>query len=130
MKLALAVAALSFVMAIPAWAGGPEEFDPDQPFREAITKNLLRSWFNQALDVLDDYLEITGALAPDEANGDRRSHLRFKFYPEGKSNSDESITAEGWAGRSPDRRQQELYFRFSLPESSSEHSSEQFEQVL
>jgi len=130
MKLALAVAALSFVMAIPAWAGGPEEFDIDQPFREAITKNLLRSWFNQALDVLDEYLEITGTLAPDEANGDRRSHLRFKFYPEGKSNSDESITAEGWAGRSPDRRQQELYFRFSLPKSSSEHSSEQFEHVL
>ena len=122
MKVALAVAALSFVIAIPAWAGGSEEFDPDQPFREAMTKNLLRSWFNQALDVLDDYLEITGTLAPDEANGE--------FYPEGKSNSDDSITAEGWAGRSPDRRRQEFYFRFSLPESSSEHSSEQFEQVL
>jgi len=130
MKLTFAVAALSLVMAIPAWAGGPEEFNPEQPFREAITKNLLRSWINQALDVLDDYLEISGTLAPDEANGDRRSHLRFKFYPGGKSNSDDSITAEGWAGRSPDRRQQELYFRFSFPECSSEHSSAQLEHVL
>ena len=130
MKLAFPIATLCMVLAIPAWAGGSEEFDPDQPFRDAVTKQLLRSWFNHMLDVIDDHLEITGTLDPDKAKGDRRSHLRLKFYPEGRATSDDSITAEGWVDRSPDGRRQELYFRFTLPESSSENTLEQFEHVL
>jgi hypothetical protein len=123
-------ALLIMMMAIPAWAGGSEEFDPEQPFREAFTRDLLRSWLNQALEVLDEHLEITGTLAPDAAGGDRGSQLQFKYYPEGKSKSGDSITADGWVDRSPEYRQQNFHFRFTLPESSSKKSSQQFEQVL
>jgi hypothetical protein len=130
MTRVLPIAALLMMMAIPVWAGGSEEFDPDQPLREAFTRNLLRSWLNHALEVLDAHLEITGTLAPHEAGGDRASQLRFTFYAEGKSQSDDSITAEGLVDRSPDGRQQNLHFRFTLPESSSKNSSQQFEQVL
>lgn len=118
------------IMAIPAWGGESEEFDPDQPFREAVTKDLLRSWLNQALDMLDDHLEITGSVAPDEAGGDRSSHLRFKFYPDGKSKSEDSITAEGWVDRSPDGHQQDLHFRFKFPDPSSQKALQPFEHVL
>jgi hypothetical protein len=131
MKLTLPIAALIMVMALPAWADGSEEFDPDQPFREAVTQNLLQSWLHHALDLLEDHLEITGTLAPpDGANGDRSSHLRLKVYPEGKSKSGDSITAEGWLHRSPDGRHQELFFRFTLPESSPKNDPAQFEHVL
>lgn len=123
-------ATLFMLLAIPAWADGSEGFDPDQPFHEAEAKNLLRAWFNHALNILDDHLEVTGALDQDQAKGDHRSHLRLKFYPEGKSTSDKSISAEGWVERSPDGRRQELHFRFTLPEPSSEKSSEQIEHVL
>ena len=79
MTRVLPIAALLMMMVIPVWAGGSEEFDPDQPFREAFTRNLLRSWLNHALEVLDAHLEITGTLAPHEAGGDRASQLRFKL---------------------------------------------------
>ena len=130
MTRVLPIAALLMMMALPAWGGGAEEFDPDQPFREAATKDLLRSWLNQALDMLDDHLEITGTLAPDEAGGDRRRQLRFKFYPDGKSTSEDSITAEGWVDRSPDGHLQDLHFRFTLPDPSSQKASQQFDHVL
>jgi hypothetical protein len=130
MMRVLPIAALLMMMALPAWGGGSEEFDPDQPFREAVTKNLLRSWLNQALDMLDDHLEITGTLAPNEAGGDRRRHLRFKFYPDGKSTSEDSITAEGWVDRSPDGHLLDLHFRFTLPDPSSQKASQQFDYVL
>jgi hypothetical protein len=130
MKLVLPILALLVVMVFPVWAGGFEEFDPDQPFTEVVPKHLWQSWLHHALDALDEHLEIAGTLVPDEANGDRRSHLRLKIYPEGKSKSSDSITAEGWVHRSPDGRQQELFFRFTLPESSSKNDSAQFEYRL
>jgi len=130
MKRVILIVALLMTMVAPAWAGGSEEFDPDQPLREAMTQNLLRSWLQQALDVLDEHVEITGSLVPDEESGDRRNHLRFKFLPEGKSKSDESYTAEGWVERSPDGRQQDLHFRFKLPDPPPQRSSQQFGEVL
>ena len=130
MERVVLIVALLVTMVIPAWAGGSQDFDPDQPLREAVTQNLLRSWLEQALDVLDEHLEITGSLGPDEARGDRRNHLRFKFFPEGKSKSGDSYTAEGWVERSPDGRQQDLHFRFKLPDPSSQRSAQQFEDIL
>ena len=81
---------------IPIESRASEPFDSDEPFKQAITKNLLRSFLNQALDVLDDHLEIVGSLNPDKKQGDRQQYLKFRFYPEGKSKSNESMTAEGW----------------------------------
>ncbi len=95
-----------------------------------MTQNLLRSWLHQALDMLDEHVEITGSLVPGETGGDRRNHLRFKFFPEGKSKSQDSYTAEGWIERSPDGHQEGLQFRFKQPDSSPQGSSLQFEPVL
>ncbi|MGQ0696235.1 MAG: hypothetical protein ACT4OL_11775 [Nitrospiraceae bacterium] len=130
MERALLILVLFMAMVIPAWAGESPDFDPDQPLREGVTKNLLRSWLQQALDVLDEHVEISASLVPDETSGDRRNHLRFTFFPDGKSKSHESYTAEGWIERSPDGRQQDLHFRFKHPDSSPQGSSLQFEPVL
>ena len=114
----------------PAWGAATEPFDSEQPFNQAITKNFLRSFLNQALDVLDDHLEITSSLAPDDKQGDGRRHLKFRFYPEGKSKSDESITAEGWIDPSGDSSQQGFHFHFSLPKVFQKNTPSQFEHVL
>ena len=86
MKYSLSAALLLVALAlIPAESRASELFDSEEPFNQAITKNLLRSFLNQALDVLDDHLEITGSLNPNQKQGDRQQYLKFRFYPEGKS---------------------------------------------
>ena len=116
MKYSLSAAVLLVVVAvIPGESRAAELFDSEEPFNQAITKNLLRSFLNQALDVLDDHLEVTGALNPNEKQGNRQQYLKFRFYPEGKSRSNESMTAEGWVDHVPDSSQQDFHFRFSLP---------------
>ncbi|MEO8047466.1 MAG: hypothetical protein ABI684_09270, partial [Nitrospirota bacterium] len=116
MKYRLSAAVLLVVVAmIPVESRAAELFDSEEPFNQAITKNLLRSFLNQALDVLDDHLEVTGTLNPNEKQGNRQQYLKFRFYPEGKSRSNESMTAEGWVDQVPDSSQQDFHFRFSLP---------------
>lgn len=116
MKYSMSAAVLLVALAlIPIESRASEPFDSEEPFKQAITKSLLRSFLNQALDVLDDHLEIIGSLTPDEKQGDRQQYLKFRFYPEGKSKSNESMTAEGWVDQVPDSSQQDFHFRFSLP---------------
>ncbi len=116
MKYGVSVTVLFVTLAlISGESRASEPFDLDEPFNQAITKEVLRSFLNQALDVLDDHLEIIGSLSPDEKHGDRQQHLKFRFYPEGKSQSNESVTAEGWVDQAPHSNQQGFHFRFSLP---------------
>ena len=130
MRLTLAVA-LSFILMTPmAWAGEAVPFDPEQPFQQGFSTSMLRSLLNEALDVLEDHLDITGNLEPDTGKGDRRGNLRFKFYPEGKSKSDQHHSAEGWFRLSPDRTLRDFYFRFKNPNESAEDSSRQLGEVL
>ena len=122
-----------FVMclAVPVWAAETESFDPDQPFDQALAKNVLRSLLNQALDRLEDHVEISGNLSSDETKRDRGKHLQFKFYPEGKSKSDQHFAAEGWFRSSPESGQQDWQFKFKRPEDRLKKSpSPQFEAPL
>jgi hypothetical protein len=115
---------------LPAWAGESESFDPGQPFRQGLSQRLLKSFLNQALEAFDDHVEISSSLDRDSSQGGQTQRMWFKFYPEGKSKSDEHITAEGWFGPSGNSRQEEFHFRFALPKSSIEPSSNRFDQVL
>jgi len=112
------------LVAAPVWAGDSETFDPEQPFNALHGRLLLESLAGHALDLLRDHLEIsTDAPSVDDGKGGRQS-LRFKFFPDGKSRSDEYFAAEGWLGPSPDALRQELHFRFSLPDSVMKRSPE------
>ena len=112
----------------PVWASGPD-FDPDQPFK-GLGQHLLESILGQALAALDEHFEMSGSLNADAQPNDQKKSLRFKFFPNGKSKSDDHIAAEGWFGPSPDSRQDEFHFRFTVPKSLSEPSSAQPENVL
>ncbi|HEU4683568.1 MAG TPA: hypothetical protein VFS39_03595 [Nitrospira sp.] len=118
----LAVLLIIMVSAMPAWAGG-ESFDPDQPFRQGLTRHFLESLLNHAAEAIEDHLEISGSLHHGDKNAPGSlGALGFRFYPEGKSKSDRHFSAEGWFGRSPDSKEQELHLRFSLPRSSDSSS--------
>jgi hypothetical protein len=116
--------------AVPLWAAETEQFNPDQPFEQALTTNLLRSLLNQALDRLEDHVEINGRLNSDTSKGDTRRHLRFKVYPEGKSKSDRHFSAEGWFQVSPEVGQRDWHFSFTLPADPTKISSPPFEAPL
>ena len=79
---------------------------------------------------MDDHFELSGTLDSDAQQNDRKKTLRFKFYPNGKSKSNDHIAAEGWFGPSTDSRQDEFHFRFTVPKSLTESSSDLPENVL
>lgn len=118
LPLAIAVLLLACLVT-PAWASPADEFDPDQPFEQALSTGLLRSLLNQALDRLEDHVEFSGNLNTSEAKPDQPRYLRFKFYPEGKSKSQQHLTAEGWLRSARESGQLDWHFRFKLPEERS-----------
>ncbi len=121
---------LLLCVAVPVWAADTESFDPDQPFDQALTGNFLRSLLNQALDKLEDHVEITGGLNPDASKDNKDRHFRFKFYPEGKSQSDQHLTAEGSFRFSPEAGQHEWHFIFKLPKDRPQNVPPRFEAPL
>ncbi|HET8721577.1 MAG TPA: hypothetical protein VFM24_06085 [Nitrospira sp.] len=126
----LAGAALAAILTVqPAWAAGPE-FDPEQPFKGA-GQRLLESVLGQALAALDEHFEVSGSLDSDaKQNNDGKKTLRFRFYPNGKSKSNDHIAAEGSFGPSTDPSQDEFHFRFTVPKSLTEPSAVFPENVL
>jgi len=130
MQKSLFVVLFFLGMTVTAWAGEGVPFDPDQPFQKALSNNLLRSFLNQTLDQLDDHLEISGYLVPDETTGDRDGHLRLKFYPEGKTTSDKPLTAEGWFRLTPDDRVRDFSLHFRNPEAPVGKVPRQSDDVL
>ncbi|HEX5545507.1 MAG TPA: hypothetical protein VFX10_08420 [Nitrospira sp.] len=118
-------------LAAPVQATEAESFDLDQPFNQAMTAGVLRSLLNQALDRLEDHVEISGNLHSDGTERDGEKHLRFKFYPEGKSKSDQHFTAEGWFRSLAESGKYDWHFQFRQPEDRSKaHSSPQIEAPL
>jgi hypothetical protein len=120
---AVAIVAFFMCTAAPVWAGEAEEFNPEAPFQRGLSTSLLRSLLNQAFDRLEDHLEIMGKLDSDDAKGDRQGRLQFKFYPEGKSKSDQHLGAEGWFRLSPDHTLRDFSFHFKHPEEPAKNSS-------
>ncbi|HAN92760.1 MAG: hypothetical protein WAU44_06860 [Nitrospira sp.] len=82
-----------------------ESFDPPTP-------DALRSLYNQALGALQEYIEVDGSLPQDGETQTRVGEFRLKVFPQGKSRSQEHLSAEGSFRLSPDHGQQEFSLRF------------------
>jgi len=121
MMKVLATVIVSMCLAVPAWADEKELFNPDQLFDRALTTGVLRSLLNQAIERLEDHVEISGSFNSDseEAKGEGGKHLRFKFYPEGKSKSDQHFEAEGRFRSLPESGRYDWHFQFRQPEDRS-----------
>ena len=82
-----------------------ESFDPPTP-------DALRSLYNQALGALQEYIEVDGSLPQDGETQTRVGEFRLKVFPQGKSRSQEHLSAEGSFRLSPDPGQQVFSLRF------------------
>ena len=129
MVRAVAIAYFLVCTSAPVWAAGVEPFNPNAPFQQGLTTSLLRSLLNQAFEQLEDHIEILGKLDPGDVKGNRQGRLQFKFYPEGKSKSDEHIGAESWFRVAPDGGQHDWHFKFTLPK-DRKHAPLQFGEPL
>lgn len=111
-----------FLMSAGTSLAEAPSFDPDQPFRQSFSSQMLRSLLNQALDILDDHLEVAGDVSDSDSATDQTGRLQLKIYPKGKSQSKEHLGAEGWFRFSPDSGQHDFHFRFQQPHDSSDHT--------
>lgn len=104
------------VLAAPAETLHPpksiESFDPPNP-------DSLRSLYDQALASVQEYIEIDGSLSRDGETRAQGGEFRLKVFPQGKSRSQEHLSAEGSFRLSPNAEQQELTLRFK----TSKHPS-------
>jgi len=114
----------------PVQATQADTFDPDQRFEEVLSIGILRSLLNQALHRLDEHVEISGDLNASDQKTERSRYLRFKFYPEGKSKSDQHFAAEGWFHTSPESGQHDWHFKFKRPEDRPQKSPPQLKAPL
>lgn len=129
MKWLAGVPLLIVLVATPVWAGGTGGFDPDQPFK-GLEQRFLESGLGQVLEAFDDYFDLSGNFDTDSAPSDRKKTFKFKFYPNGKSKSDDHIAAEGWFGPSQDSLQDEFHFLFTIPKSLTESPADLPDNVL
>lgn len=130
MRYGLAVVLFFLWMGVPAWAVDAMSFDSEQPFKEVLSKHLLRSFLNQALDHLKDHVEISGDVIPDKTTNDREGHLRLKFYPEGEAKSDQPFTAEGRFRLAPDGSVRDFSLRFMNPDAPAGNVPRQSDRIL
>ena len=129
MVRAVAIAFFLVCTAGPVWAAEVEPFNPEAPFQQGLSTSLFRSLLNQALDKFEDHIEILGTLDSGDVKGDQKGRLQFKFYPEGKSKSDEHVGADGWFRVAPDGGQHDWHFKFTLPK-DRKHAPLQFQEPL
>jgi hypothetical protein len=113
--LAALLLTLSLMPADDAFAKPGDDLplaDLSESLEQVMPQDFLRGLFNQALSTLHEYIEVEAAL-PQGAPPQRRSgEFRLKLFPQGKSRSQDHITAEGGFRLSPDTDQQEFTLRF------------------
>lgn len=109
------------------WAGTSaaqdrDGFDFNQPFDDAMAKGLLRSFLNQALDAIEDHVEMKGRLRQSPQGGEEEGRLELRVYPHGKSRSHDHVAAEGWFRFSPDLLNNEMTLRFRSSQEPAKRS--------
>ena len=129
MVRAVAIAFFLVCTPAPVWAAETEPFNPEAPFQQGLSTSLLRSLLNEVLDKFEDHIEFMGTLDPGDVKGDQKGRLQFKFYPEGKSKSDQHVGAEGSFRVAPEGGQQDWHFKFTLPK-DRKHAPLQFQDPL
>ncbi|HJR76255.1 MAG TPA: hypothetical protein VJ805_04750 [Nitrospiraceae bacterium] len=122
---ALLTGLILMLLAVPVRAGetrlssDDDTLNFDLPFEQAINKQVLRSLLNQAIDAVEDHLELNGKLRNGDQAGDREGRFELRLYPRGKSRSDEHVGAEGSFRFSPEAGNHELSLRFKSSKPSS-----------
>ncbi len=86
--------------------------DVNQLFDHVIPKGLLRDLYSQALSTLHEYIELEGNLPGEGSPQQQPGEFRLRLFPQGKSRSQEHLSAEGSYRLAPDSDQREFTLRF------------------
>lgn len=83
-----------------------------------MPESILCELYNRALAALQEHVEVNGLLPGDGSTGPQKGEFQLKFFPYGKSRSQEHLSAEGSFNLSPESEEPELTLRFksSKPE--------------
>jgi len=123
MMLRYVLIAILTLPALSAWAeeraqlSGHDELNFEEPFEQAIDISALRSLLNQALNVIENHIELNGSMQPNDQTGEKQGRFQLKLYPHGKSQFDDHISAELRFRSAPD--DQHFSFDLKLPRESS-----------
>lgn len=91
MLIKLTFLAAFWLATLPAWASDrPDSLHIDADLVDTLVYELA----GRALDALHNHLDVEGSLESDDQAQERRGHLLFKVYPNGKSRSSKPITVE------------------------------------
>lgn len=107
--------AAPFLAAVDSHAAPGEELpapNATESFDQTILTNLLQDLYKRAHAALQEYVEIDGALPQEGQTQGQAGEFRLKLFPQGKSRSQEHVTAEGSFRLSPDPGQQEFTLHF------------------
>ncbi len=85
---------------------------PNESFEQIIPTWLLRGLYSQALTTLQEYIEVDGTLPQEGPSRPQSGGFRLKLFPQGKSRSQEHLSAEGSFRFLPETNQQEFTLRF------------------
>lgn len=106
---------IQFQVAAAADRSAPEV---NQLFDHLIPKGVLRDLYNQALSTLHEYIELEGSLPGEGSPQQQPGEFRLKLFPQGKSRSEEHLSAEGSYRLAPDSDQREFTLRFKSTKKS------------
>lgn len=87
-------------------------------FAKTTPEKFLHGLFDQALATIQEYVEVEGSLPSQESRRPGEFHL--KLFPQGKSHSQEHVTAEGFFHLSPESDQPEFTLRFKSSKPSQQ----------
>ena len=124
---------LSLVPAADAFAKPSDDLqlaDLSESLEQVMPQDFLRGLLKQALSTLHEYIEMEAALPQDAPPQRRSGEFRLKLFPQGKSRSQEHITAEGAFRLSPDTDQQEFTLRFKSSKNPPHPPSHLSEDVI
>ena len=86
--------------------------EANELLEQVVPNGLFRDLYNQALSTLQEYVELEGHLPGEGSSRQQAGEFRLKLFPQGKSRSQEHVSAEGSYRLAPEDGQREFTLRF------------------
>ena len=122
-RLMLLMTGTMALIVLPAYAASDEPRS-EWSLNEILNQGsrLLTDSITYGLAIVQNHVEFDSSTTGGPSNGEESTHLRLKLFPNGKSQPDDALSAEGTFRRSVDPSDRHFGFEFRLlpPKHSSD----------
>ncbi|SRR6476469_7397963 len=122
-RLMLLMTGTMALIVLPAYAASDEPRSA-WSLNEILNQGsrLLTDSITHGLAIVQNHVEFDSSTTGGPSNGEESTHLRLKLFPNGKSQPDDALSAEGTFRRSVDPSDRHFGFEFRLlpPKHSSD----------